>query len=56
MAGAKDSEVHHVDVKTAFLNAKMDKEMYISLPDSTEPGGAHDVFRLNLCIVESQWG
>ena len=37
-----------MDVKTAFLHAKMDKEMYINLPDGTEPGGAHDVFLLNL--------
>ena len=27
VAAAKDWEVHHVDVKTALLNAKMDKEM-----------------------------
>ena len=39
VAAAKDWEVHHVDVKTAFLNAKMDKEMYINLPEGTEPGG-----------------
>jgi len=29
VAAATGWEVHHVDVKTAFLNAKMDKEMYI---------------------------
>jgi len=33
VAAATGWEVHHVDVKTAFLNAKMDKEMYIKLPD-----------------------
>ena len=38
VAGAKDWEVHHVDVKTAFLNAKMDKEMYIKLPDAPSLG------------------
>jgi len=47
VAEAKDWEVHHVDVKTALLTAKMDKEMYINLPDGTEPGKAHEVFRLN---------
>ena len=50
VAAAKDWEVYHVDVKTAFLNAKMDKEMYINLPDGTEPGNAHEVFRLNLAL------
>jgi len=35
VAAAKDWEVHHVDVKTAFLNAKMNKEMYTKLPEST---------------------
>ena len=50
VAAAKDWEAHHVHVKTAFLNAKMDKEMYINLPDGTEPGGAYDVFRLNLAL------
>jgi len=38
VAAAKAWEVHHVDVKTAFLNAKMDKEMYIKLPVGAEPG------------------
>jgi len=50
VAAAKDWEVPHVDVKTAFLNAKMDKEMYIKLPDGTEPGKADEVFRLNLAL------
>jgi len=33
VAAANGWEVHHVDVKTAFLNDKMDKEMYIKLPE-----------------------
>jgi len=33
VAAADGWEVHHVDVKTAFLNPKMDKEMYIKLPE-----------------------
>jgi len=48
VAAAKDWEVHRVDVKTAFLNAKMDKEMFIKLPDGTEPGKADEVYHLNL--------
>ena len=50
VVATKDWEVHHVDLKTAFLNAKMDKEMYINLPDGTEPGEAHEVFPLNLAL------
>jgi len=50
VVAAKDWEVHHVDVKTAFLNAKMDKEMYINLSDGTRPGEAHETFRLNLAL------
>jgi len=61
VAAAKDWEVHHVDVKTAFLNAKMDMEMYIKLPDGTEPGEAHEVFRLNIALYGTKqagrlWG
>ena len=61
MAAAKDWEDHHVDVKTAFLNAKMDKEMFIKLPDGTEPGEADEVFRLNLALYGTKqaghlWG
>jgi len=50
VAAAKDWEVHHVDVKTAFLNAKMDKEMYIKLPVGAQPGEEDDVRRLNLAL------
>jgi len=61
VAAAKDKEVHHVEFKTAFLNAKMDKEMYINLPEGTEPGAAHEVFRLNLALYGTKqagrlWG
>ena len=48
VAAATEWQVHHVDVKTAFLSAKMDKEMFINLPDGTEPREPHEVFRLNL--------
>ena len=38
LAAANASEVHHVDVKTVFLDALMDKEVYIKLPDGVESG------------------
>jgi len=51
-------EVHHVHVKTAFLNAKMDKEMYIKLPEGVESGELAHVRRLNLALYgtkEAEW-
>jgi len=54
-------EVHHVNVQTAFLNAKMAKEMYIKLPECVKPGEPADVRRLNLALYETKqagrlWG
>ena len=43
VAAANGWEVHHVDVKTAFLNAQMDKEMHIKLPEGVESGELADV-------------
>jgi len=50
VAAAMGWEIHHEDVKTAFLNAKMDKEMYIKLPDGVEPEGLEEMCRLNLSL------
>ena len=50
VAAAMGWKIHHVDVKTAFLNAKMDKEMYIKLPDGVEPEGLEKMCRLNLAL------
>jgi len=54
-------EVDYVDVKTAFLNAKMDKEMYVTLPDGIEPEGVEKMCRLNLALYRPKqagrlWG
>ena len=61
MAAANDWEIHHVDVKTAFLNAKMDKEMYIKLPDGVKDGEPGEMCRLNLALYGTKqagllWG
>jgi len=48
LAAANGWEVNHVDVKTAFLDAHMDKEVYIKLPDCVESGEPADPRRLNL--------
>ena len=50
-----------MDVKTDFLNVKMDKEMFIKVPDGAEPGKADEVFRLNLGLYGTKqagrlWG
>jgi len=61
VAAAKNWEFHHVDVKSAFLNENMDKEMYIKLPVGAEPGEEDDVRRLNLALYGTKqagrlWG
>jgi len=61
VAAANDWEVHHVDVKTAFLNAKMGREMYIKLPDGVGDGESGEIFRLNLALYGTKqagrlWG
>ena len=43
-------EVHHLDFKAAFLNAKMNKEMYIKIPDGVKPEGVEEICRLNLAL------
>jgi len=61
VAAANGWEVHRVDVKTTFVNAKMDKEMYIKLPEGVESGELADVRRLNLALYGTKqagrlWG
>jgi len=61
VAAANGWKVHHVDVKTAFLNAKMDKEMYIKHPKGVQSGELADVRRLNLALFGTKqagrlWG
>jgi len=50
VAAAMGWEIHHFDVKTAFVNAKIDKEMYIKLPDGVEPEGLEEMCRHNLAL------
>ena len=54
ITAAKDWEVHHVDVKTAFLNSKMDKDMYIKLPLGAEPEEEDDIRLLNLALYATK--
>jgi len=61
VAAATGWEVHHVYVKTAFLNAKIEKEKYIHLPDGIEPESVEEMCRLNLALYGTKqagrlWG
>ena len=58
---ANERNVHHFDFNTGFPNAKMNKEMYIKLPDVVETGEPAEVRRLSLALYESKqarrlWG
>ena len=33
IANASNMEIHHIDVKTAFLNGRLDDEIYIKQPE-----------------------
>ena len=50
MAAVTGWEVHDVHFKTAFLNAKMDKEMYIKLLDGIKPDGVEEMCRLDMAL------
>ena len=50
VAAAMGWEIHHVDFKTAFLNAEMDKEMYVKISDDVEPQGLEGMCRLDLAL------
>jgi len=45
VAAADDWTFHHLEVTTVFLNAKMDKGLYIKLSDGAEPESADEVCR-----------
>jgi hypothetical protein len=50
MAAAEGMHIHQLDVKTAFLNADLEEEIYITLPAEVEGGGAGMVYRLRKAI------
>ena len=54
VAATTGLEGHHVDVKTAFVIAKMDKEMYIKPPDDVDPKVVEEMCRLNLPLYGKQ--
>jgi hypothetical protein len=50
VAAASNMHLHQLDVKTAFLNADLEEEIYVTLPPEVEGGGAGIVYRLRKAI------
>lgn len=51
IAAIKDLEMHHWDVSTAFLNGRLNEEIYMSQPEGyAEKGKEHQVCRLHKAI------
>ena len=51
LASAHDWEIHHLDVKTAFLYGELSEEVYVSQPEGFEKkGDEHKVFKLSKAL------
>ncbi|GAQ93249.1 hypothetical protein KFL_013870020 [Klebsormidium nitens] len=48
----RDLELHQLDVKTAFLNGELEKEIYMQKPQGYEQGGAEMVCRLKRTLYD----
>ena len=46
LAASRDLEVHHLDIKTAFLNGFLEEEIFMQQPEGFEEGGAEMVCKL----------
>lgn len=48
LAGSNGWKVHHLEVKSAFLNGELGEEVYVSQPDGYEKKGeTHKVYKLS---------
>jgi hypothetical protein len=54
VAAAQDLEIHHLDVKTAFLNGELDEEIFMQQPQGFEQGGPNVVCRLRRSLYGLQ--
>ena len=44
-------EVHHLDIKSAFLNSEISEEIYVKQPEGYEiPGKEHHVYKLRKAL------
>ncbi|KAI3518152.1 hypothetical protein L1887_06594 [Cichorium endivia] len=51
LAGSNGWKVHHLDVKSAFLNGTLEEEVYVSQPDGYQKKGeAHKVYKLSKAL------
>jgi hypothetical protein len=55
LAAIKDWEIHHMDVKSAFLNGELKEEVFVQQPSSfVVAGKEHQVLRLRKALY-GQW-
>lgn len=51
LASANNWEIHHLDVKTAFLHGELNEEVYVSQPEGFEKEGEEEkVFKLSKAL------
>lgn len=51
LAASNGWEIHHLDVKTAFLHGDLNEEVYVSQPDGFKIKGSEDkVYRLHKAL------
>jgi hypothetical protein len=53
LAADRRWQVHHLDVKSAFLNGELEEEVYVAQPEGfVKQGREHLVLRLNKALYE----
>ncbi|KAG7547963.1 Zinc finger CCHC-type [Arabidopsis suecica] len=57
LAAANGWEIHHLDVKTAFLHGELKETVYVTQPEGFEKKGSEDkVYKLNKALYETNLG